>query len=82
MHDASHIRPQLVNQKMHRNFAGNRPSPRNPAAIHIHDHQIRRLHHALAHGRRGGEDMLGVKAHRKIAIHRSHIAALMQRPSK
>ena len=51
-------------------------------AIHIHDDQVRRLHHAFAHGGWGGKNVAVVQPHRKIAIHRGHVAALVQSSAK
>ena len=82
MHHSLNVRPQPVNQQVHGDFARHVAASFQTAALHVHNDQVRRLHHALAHGRRSGQDTVFVQAHRKIAIHRGHVAPLVQGPAE
>ena len=78
VHDCRDIRPQVINQKMHANFAGHRPAPGESVSFEVHHDHIRRSHGSLAHARGCDQNSPVVQPDRQISVHRRNEATLVQ----
>jgi hypothetical protein len=78
MNHAAHVWPHTVNQQVHADLARNIPASRQLAPLEIDNDQVRRPHHALAHGCGSNQYSSGVEPNRKIPIHPSYKTAPVQ----
>ena len=68
MYNGVRVRPALVNQQVHGDLGRHVSPARNFIRIVIADHQVVRLHHAFADGRRCGENAMVIQPEGNIAV--------------
>jgi hypothetical protein len=82
MDNASHIRPQPVDQQMHRNFRGNAPAAFDKASLVVHDHEVGGPHAPLAHASRSHQNPILVQPYREVPIGGRHESTFVQHAPK
>jgi hypothetical protein len=77
MADRVNIGTHLIEKQVHAGFRGDFPVALQVTALHVHDNEVARRHHALIQASGSGEDALCIEANGQVAFAGNDVAAFI-----